>query len=53
MSSDAAAVARHLILAQMSIAFEALRKEAGSTQLTKLDQICAQKCLQLQLHLQQ
>ena len=45
--------ARHLIRAPTSFAFEALCKEAGSMQLTKLDQICAQNCLQLQLHLQQ
>ena len=51
MSSDAAAVARHLIFAPMSFAFEALCKEAGSMQLTKLEQICARNCLQF--HLQQ
>ena len=43
--------ALHLILAPMSVSFEALRKEAGSMQLTKLDQICTQNWLQLQLHL--
>ena len=41
--------ARHLILALL-FALEALCKEAGSMQLTKLDQICAQNCLQLQLY---
>ena len=53
MSFDAVAVACHLILAPMSFAFEVLCKDAGSMQLTKLDQICAQICLQLQLDLQQ